>query len=486
MVSMFDLIPSDEFLEANQDCAPELFRALTEFRPISIALYHMFEHSPNGVYLTGGDGVMHYFNKAYESLTGLNRENIIGHHLQSLMDIGAVPYSVALTTLERKVPVTADLFFEATGRLITISTIPIFDSAQNITAVIGNLTDITALIHSKESSLPGALEAPATGLRKFKAELRNSTSMVATDEKMQWLLYYAQKAAKSNATILITGETGTGKEEISKFVHENSPRVGKPFIQVNCGAIPESLIESELFGYVGGAFTGASPHGKAGLFEAADGGTIFLDEIGELPFHMQAKLLRVLQQNKLTRVGATKPITLDVRIISATNRNLFEMTQNKTFREDLYYRLNVVPIMLPPLRERRKDILPLSMRFLTNISHQYNAQFTFSPSAIAALDNYNWPGNIRELKNLIERAAILCEDHVITEDILFGTFSSVDTAQNSDWTMNLPNVLARMEYSYLEQYYQHYGNIRDAAEALSMDRSTFARKRSAYIKTFKG
>lgn len=484
MKALFDRIPDEPFLERNRNSAPALYQALSELQTICISLYHMFEHSANGIYLTDGDGFMRYFNRAYEIQTGLKRADIIGLHVQTLLDRGLVPYSVAQVTLQRKAPVTADLFFELTGRLITISTTPVFNAEHKITAVIGNLTDITALVHAKESSLTGHYIDVAHGKRKFVAELHKNPSMVAVDENMQWLLYYAKKAAKSKATILIVGETGTGKEEMAKFIHENSPRSAAPLLQVNCGAIPEHLIESELFGYVGGAFTGASPKGKAGLFESANGGTIFLDEIGELPFHVQAKLLRVLQQQQLTRVGAVTPISLDVRVISATNRNLRTMIQEKTFREDLYYRLNVVPITIPPLRERKKDILPLGMLFLSNLSQQYNVQFTFSPSAITAMENYNWTGNIRELKNLTERATILCEDYIITADILFWEPSQqgAPTPMPSEWKVSLPNILQRIEFKYIEQYYGHYGNIRDAATALGMDRSTFARKRVAYLK----
>lgn len=484
MQELVDSIPSDDFLRENRTCAERLYQTLCELRPLSLALYRMFEHSASGIYLTDGNGFMRYFNRSYERLTGLKREQIIGHHLRSLVDENKVPYSVAMVTIERRSPVTMDLFFEATGKLLTISTTPIFDIQGNLAAVIGNVTDITTLIHTKEVPIQRRLRATSEESGSFSSEFNINTSMVATDDKMRWILYYAQKAAKSNATILISGETGTGKEDMARFIYENSLRKDAPFVQVNCGAIPDNLIESELFGYVGGAFTGADSKGKVGFFETANGGTIFLDEIGELPFQVQAKLLRVLQEQKITRVGSVKPISVNVRIISATNRDLLAMTQAKSFREDLYYRLNVVPISLPPLRDRKVDIIPLAMKFLSDINEQNNYRLTFSPSAITAMENYSWPGNIRELKNLVERASIFCEGNVITEDLIFRDTFTSSVPISTDWSMDLPNVLQRMEFHYIEQYYKHYKNIRDAAAALNMDRSTFARKRANYLKKF--
>ena len=481
MEKLFKSIPDILFIEANRHSAPALYKMISEIQPICLALYQMFEHSSMGIYLTDGDGIMRYFNKAYENLTGYKREDIIGRHVQYLVDQGTIPYSVAAETLKRKAPVSIDLFFELSGRLVTVCTTPLFDKKNNISVIIGNLTDITSLIHSKEPSISPCLETNSRREECIEA-LKNRTSISANNEKMKWLYYYAHKASKSKAPILISGETGVGKDEMAKFIYENSPRNTGPFVQVNCGAIPDNLIESELFGYVGGAFTGASPQGKMGLFEAANGGTIFLDEIGELPYHVQAKLLNVLQSQKLTRIGSTKPISLDIRIISATNRDLLQMVKDKTFREDLFYRLNVVPLEIPPLRERKDDILPLSMKFLSDINQQSVKQFTFSPSAITAMESYNWPGNIRELKNLIERSTIFCEGYVITEDILFN--NSPATASAADWEMNLQKTLAQIEFNYMEQYYNHYGNIRDAASALGMDKSTFSRKFNSYLKSF--
>ncbi|MEO1923415.1 MAG: sigma-54 dependent transcriptional regulator [Nautiliaceae bacterium] len=242
---------------------------------------------------------------------------------------------------------------------------------------------------------------------------------VAVDENTKKVLEIAKKVAPTNANVMLLGESGVGKEEFAKFIHENSQRSGK-FIAVNMSAIPENLIESELFGYEKGAFTDAVKE-KPGLFELAEGGTLFLDEIGEMPYNLQAKLLRVLQEREFYRLGGTKPKKLDVRIISATNQNVEEMIKNNKFREDLYYRLNTIPIKIPPLRERKNDILPIAENILKNVTKEYGLdKKVLDEKAKNKLLSYEWPGNIRELINVIQRAAILSEGEIITDkDIYF-------------------------------------------------------------------
>lgn len=242
-------------------------------------------------------------------------------------------------------------------------------------------------------------------------------SFIAEDEKTKEVLEIAKKVAPTSASVMLLGESGVGKEEFAKFIHENSGRSGK-FIAINMSAIPENLIESELFGYEKGAFTDATAS-KPGLFELADGGTLFLDEIGEMPFNLQAKLLRVLQEKEIYRLGSTKSKKIDVRIISATNQNIDELIKNNKFREDLYYRLATIPIKIPPLRDRKKDIIPIAEDILAKTIKEYNLEEKIlSDEAKDALLNYEFKGNIRELINIIERAAIL-SDKVITKENLF-------------------------------------------------------------------
>ncbi len=245
---------------------------------------------------------------------------------------------------------------------------------------------------------------------KKKYKLQN---VVGISDKMQEVFKIALKAAKSKATILLTGESGTGKELIARAIHYESDRAKDPFIAINCAAIPENLLEAELFGYEKGSFTGALIS-KPGKFELANGGTIFLDEIGDLPLSLQAKLLRVIQDRTFERIGGTRPIKVDVRIIAATNKNLEDMVKNGSFREDLYYRLNVIPIYLPPLRERKEDLPLLIDHFLKKFNKEYGRNLNINQEAMKKLINYSWPGNVRELENTIERLVILAEGEEVT------------------------------------------------------------------------
>jgi DNA-binding NtrC family response regulator len=251
-------------------------------------------------------------------------------------------------------------------------------------------------------------------------ELREKTGkvIIGDSDKIKKVLEIVNRVAKSNATVLITGESGTGKELIANAIHYNSDRADKPYVKVNCGALPENLLESELFGHEKGAFTGAVAR-KLGRFERADGGTIFLDEVGEISLPMQVKLLRVLQEKELERVGGTETIKVDVRIVAATNKDLKKMTEEGSFREDLYYRLNVIPIELPPLRERREDIPQLIEYFLEKYCREIGrSKMKLSKEALDIFLNYRWKGNIRELENVIERLAILCEGDIIEKNDL--------------------------------------------------------------------
>jgi len=240
---------------------------------------------------------------------------------------------------------------------------------------------------------------------------------IANSESIKQALEMAMRVAKTDASVLLLGESGVGKEEFAKFIHENSNRNNEPFVAINMSAIPENLVESELFGYEKGAFTDATSQ-KIGLFESANGGTLFLDEIAEMPYHLQAKLLRVLQEKEMFRLGGTKPIKLDIRIISATNKNLKDFINEGKFREDLFYRLNTIPLNIPPLRERKDDIIPISEMVLNKVIKEYNLdEKVLSDEAKEELLNYEWPGNVRELISVIERSAILSDKEIKPKDL---------------------------------------------------------------------
>ncbi|MBU5438585.1 sigma-54 dependent transcriptional regulator [Tissierella sp. MSJ-40] len=246
-----------------------------------------------------------------------------------------------------------------------------------------------------------------------KKEMIDKYGIVVEDYSMLELMTMVKKISKVDSTVLILGETGVGKEVVAKFIHKNSSRNKNKFRAINCGTISQSLIESELFGYESGAFTGANKNGKEGLLEAGNGGTILLDEIGELPLNIQVKLLRVLQEKCFERVGGIDSIQVDVRIIAIANRNLSELVKKGLFREDLYYRLNVIPIIVPPLRERREDIIPLINYFLQVFNKTYNENKKFSQEALEVLYNYSWYGNVREVRNIVEQQMIINDEDII-------------------------------------------------------------------------
>ncbi|SHH85275.1 Transcriptional regulator containing PAS, AAA-type ATPase, and DNA-binding Fis domains [Caloranaerobacter azorensis DSM 13643] len=295
---------------------------------------------------------------------------------------------------------------------------------------------------------------------------------------------YAKKISKGTSTVLIQGESGTGKELFARAIHFSSDRKNYPFIPINCGAIPENLIESELFGYEEGAFTGAKKGGKIGKFELAHKGTIFLDEIGDMPIHLQTKLLRVLQENVICRIGGNTLVPIDVRIIAATNKNLEKKVEEGEFREDLYYRLNVIPIHLPPLRERLDDIKLLANKFLDRFNIKLNRNITkFSEDVIALFLNYNWPGNVRELQNVVEYAVNMSTDNIITIDDLPKRFKNMHSGIIVD-SDNKITPISELEKQEIIKALKVYGNskkgINQAAKALGISRATIYRKIKLY------
>lgn len=291
---------------------------------------------------------------------------------------------------------------------------------------------------------------------------------MAVDKKTLDMISASSRVALVDSTVLITGETGVGKEEVAKYIHKHSARSKKPFIAVNCGAIPENLVESELFGYEKGSFTGARQEGKMGLLEVADQGTVFLDEVGELLLEIQVKLLRALETRTVTRIGGSQPIPIDIRVISATNRNLLEMVKEHQFREDLYYRLRVVPIHIPALRDRTDDIIPLTKLFLAQYNKKYGLNKDLSHMAYRVLLQYEWPGNVRELKNVIERVIVMSDGETITAEELPMYQESLWGFYENNGDLPLKERLEKAEYMYMVDAYRKYKSVRKAAAALQM------------------
>jgi TyrR family helix-turn-helix protein len=306
--------------------------------------------------------------------------------------------------------------------------------------------------------------------------------IVITNPKMREVYSLAKKVSNFNAPVLISGESGVGKEMLAKFIHmESALRNDKPFIAVNCGAIPENLLESELFGYTEGSFTGAIKGGKQGLFEAANGGTLILDEIGEMSPNLQVKLLRVLETRTVSKVGSTEPIPVDIFLIALTNRNLEEMVERGTFREDLYYRLNVISILIPPLHERRDEILPLSLRFINYFNKQYGQNKTLTYEVIQELLDYPWPGNTRQLKNVIENMVVVSNNEYLQLNDLPWLAGKILEKESEDISnISLQKLLESYEKSILERMKAKKMSTREIAQELKIDQSTVVRKLQRY------
>lgn len=430
----------------------------------------------DAVFIDSSDGHSLWCNKACEALYKITPEEIYGIHVAELERKGIVNPSVTKLVIEKKKEVTI-IHENKDGKKLLSTGTPIFDASGNMTKIITTSRDITEL-----TNLQNQLQSVQETLKQIRSpEGTANKDIIASSRSMHNVLQLAQRLASVDSTVLVTGESGVGKGVIAKLLHEKGNRKDFPFITVNCGAIPENLIESELFGYERGAFTGSRSEGKKGLFEAAQNGTIFLDEISELPLNLQVKLLQVIQERELVRVGGIMPIPIDVRIVSATNKELLHLVQGKKFREDLYYRLNVVPINVPPLRERQEDVLPLIQANLQNYNKKLSESKRLSPGALAILLRYPWPGNIRELQNIVERLILTTKGEVITEEHLpvfiknFAQSQPVDTS-----SLSLTASLERAEKDILIQALMEHKSTRAMARALDVSQPTIVRKLRKY------
>ena len=433
------------------------------------------DSSYDGIYITDGQANTLWVNPAYLSISGLREEDVVGKNMWDLEQNGIVSRSGTILAISQRKPVTLEQTFR-TGKRALITSTPSFGVHGDVNMVVTNVRDMTEFYDLQEK-YQEAEERYHTEVEFTRRQMLAGAELIAVDPNTLAVLRQVDKVAMLDATVLLTGETGVGKEKFAQYIYKSSPRREERFITVNCGAIPPALIESELFGYEKGAFTGAV-RDKMGIFELADKGTIFLDEIGELPLDMQVKLLRVLQERCVQRVGGSRSIPVDLRIIAATNRDLAQMVQNKTFREDLYYRLNVVPISIPPLRERKEDIIPFAGFFLQELNKKYGFQKHFTTYALRAMEEYSWPGNVRELKNVVERMVILSQNDAIrAAELPFHSQRSIPSHLSGDGPVDLKLEVARLEYQYIQQAYEKHKNVRAAAASLGMDSSTFVRKR---------
>lgn len=445
------------------------------------------ELSEVGFTLSDHNGVVLRVNPSQIRITGHDPRKTVG---RSMLDIQTENrnQSATMKVLETKAPAIIDQVLPS-GKSYLVYGRPYFDTDGNLKYVICNLVDSTEHNYMRQE-LENAKHSNAE-LEKTVSALQEIVDMnnliVYSSKSMHRLISLCDKVASFDSTILISGQSGVGKEVIADYIQRRSNRVGSKYIKINCAAIPENLLESELFGYEPGAFTNARSQGKKGILEIADGGTVLLDEVGELPLHLQTKMLRVIQEGEFYHVGGTVPLYTDVRILAATNSDLDEMINEGTFRKDLYYRLSVIQIKIPSLSERREDIPLLTRHFLTRFNAKYNLHKEMTNQATDYLMHRDYEGNVRDLQNVIERIILLAPRDIIG-------IQDIEMALNTDFSLNnddlpgeteetfstLKSLVANYEKELLQRYWFQYGSASKIAEVLRTNQPTISRKLHSY------
>lgn len=434
----------------------------------------VFENPILGVTITDPSANVLYVNSTHSLITGLECSEWVGKNFYDLVDNGTVSESATLKIIEsQKETIVTQLV--NTQKAFTVHGFPIFDARNNLRYIISFLIDspgIQRIISTR----------PVDGGTIYPHNLSSKCRLIYQSKKMQDVVDCVYAVADATAPVLITGDSGVGKEIVAALVHESSPRQNKPFIKINCNAIPETLLESELFGYESGSFTGANKNGKQGLFEKAHTGTLFLDEIGDMPMNLQVKLLRVLQEGEVPRIGSHKSIKVDVRIVAATNADLLEKIEKKLFREDLYYRLNVIPVRIPNLSERSEDISILIKYFSAIFNQKYGKQKTFDTSAIRKLSEIPLKGNVRQLRNIIERLTLLTKNDTVDEQDIeeFLLQECADYIQSHPTANNTKTHLKNQDMENLRDLYTQYRSSYKISEVIGVNQSTVWRRLKKY------
>jgi len=447
----------------------------------------LFEAFQDGIWISDDKSVCLYVNRKYEELTGLRRESMIGQKATSILEHGVFDAIVNPEVISTGKAVSK-MQKLSNGKYLSLDGYPIFNEAGRCIMCITFVRDISMLraMEDKLSHQRDVLDRLIHINNTHDILTEEDGSNILISPTMRTFLTKVRRMARTDVSILILGETGAGKDVMAQRVHSLSERSGKPFIKVDCGSISPHLIESELFGYVSGAFSGADKRGRVGLIEAASGGTIFFDEVGELPLQLQTRLLRFLQDGVVVPVGSNTPKRVDVRVIAATNKDLKKAVEEGEFRSDLYYRLKIAVLNIPPLRSRREDILPLAKFFFQHFCRRYNRSMSIADDVYPLLLEYDWPGNIRELKNLMQEMAITCPDEELSAahlslskgympeyPVVEAVESEFDFDNGSDYHDIMRGLECRMLRAAIKR---HSGNMAAAARMLGMDRSTIFRK----------
>ena len=439
----------------------------------------LLESSYDGILTTDDEKVVKV-NSSYGRITGLSAASIEGKKISELDSEKHVCLAVVQELFRQVIRHRRSLTMQRrlnSGNKIFVTGCPVLDSYGHVSRVVMNIRDVTEL-KCHEDQYEGVCRDIKTC---YPGKLITSDGIVAESQVMHNLIDLCQRVGQVDSTVLLTGETGVGKDVLSRVIHCVSSRKDKPFVSINCGAIPENLLESEFFGYEKGAFTGATKEGKPGLFELAEGGIVFLDEVGELPLSLQVKLLKIIQDKKFRRLGGVKTIDLDVRILTATNRDLKAMVKSGEFREDLFYRLYVVPINIPPLRERREDIMPLALKSLKTYNKKYALSRTLGQEVLKALEAYEWPGNVRELQNVVERMVVSADSEMLLPRHLpDNIYQQVGDTSGifflGDNIMDLRQARDALDRQLISNALARTNNTRKAAKLLGVTHSTVVRK----------
>jgi len=439
-----------------------------------------FNSSYDGLHILDGNGYTVLINNACQRIEGTSAEDIGHKNIRELVEEGYYSESVTLKVLEQKMPVTI-IQKVRNGNTVLVTGTPIFKDGR-IDKVVVNSRDITELNALKDALSEKRLELEKyqEEWEKLRAKVSITSNMVCNSLSMKKIIETALIVSKVDSTVLICGESGSGKGMLSRLIHDNSARKDRPFVKIDCGSIPDTLFESEIFGYEKGAFTGANSGGKMGLAQLADGGTLFLDEIGEVPLLVQTKLLRLVQNKEILRVGGENPIKVNVRIIAATNRDLLTMVNEGKFRLDLYYRLNVIPIEIPPLRERKDDIYGLIINTIDKINKEYEFHKKISSEAMDILIDYSWPGNVRELENIMERIMILADGEMIGIDDLPAFLKKANPYYEPEGPDSLKSRMEYYEKEILKDLLLKKMPYSEISQSLDIDITTLRRKLHKY------